>query len=92
MPGRVEGRGHPPGVERELAGEDVVDHLAPLAEGGLDQPPELVLGLGVEAVVRGVRLDDDDRRFDRGLGLERAPAARAKAIRTRAWYWTKTDR
>ena len=59
-----------PGVDRELARQDVVDHLAALAEGGLDEPPQLVLGLRVEAVVGGVRLDDDDRGFDRRLRLE----------------------
>ena len=64
---------HPPGIDRQLAREDVVEHLAAFAEGGLDEPPQLVLGLRVEPVVRFVGLDDDDRRFDRGLRFEGGP-------------------
>ena len=66
------------GVDRELARQHVVDHLAALAEGGLDQPPELVLVVRVEAVVGVVRLDDDDRRLDRRLRLEGRRRARAR--------------
>ena len=41
--GRLQGRGHARRVEGKLPGEHVVEHLAPFAERGLDQPPELVL-------------------------------------------------
>ena len=51
--GGRERRRHPPGIERQLARQDVVDHLAALAEGRLDQAPQLVLGRRVEAVVGG---------------------------------------
>jgi hypothetical protein len=78
-------------VERQLAGQHVVDHLAALTERGLDEPPELVLLVGRETVVRAVRLDDDHRRIHRGLRLERLGGTR-NATRTRAWYCTKTDR
>ena len=71
--GRVERRRHPAGIERELAGQDVVEHLAALAEARLDQPPQLVLGVGIEPVVGVERLDDDDRRFDRRRRLEGRP-------------------
>ena len=67
---RGQGRGDPAGVDRQLADQDVVDHLAPLAEGRLDEPPQLVLGLGLQAVVGVVRLDHDDRRLDGRLRLE----------------------
>ena len=80
--GAARGRCRPPsraavtsrGVERQLAGQDVVEHLAALAEARLDEPPELVLGVGVEAVVGVERLDDDDRRFDGRCRLERLGA------------------
>ena len=91
MPTAVEGRGHLGGVERQLAGQHVVEHLAALAEARLDEPPELVLGVGVEAVVGVERLHDDDRRLDRRCRLERLGRT-VNAIRTRAWYCTKTER
>ena len=59
------------GIERQLPGQDVVEHLAPLAERGLDEPPQLVFLGRIEAVVRGERLDDDHRRLDGRLRLER---------------------
>ena len=70
MPAAARAAVDPRPVDRQLAREDVVDHLAALAERRLDQAPELVLGLGIQAVVRVVRLDHDDRRLDRGLRLE----------------------
>ena len=68
-----------------------MEHLPALAERRLDEPPQLVLVLGVEAVVAGERLDDDDRRVDLGRRLERR-RRHDGAMRTVAWYWTKTDR
>ena len=79
------------GVDRELPGEHVVEHLAALAEARLDQAPELVFRDRVEPVVAVVRLDHDDGGLDRGLG-SKAPGGTRIAIRTRAWYCTKTDR
>ena len=69
-PGGRERRGHAPGIDRELPRQDVVDHLAPLAEGGLDEAPQAVLVLGRQAIVGVERLHDDDRRLDGGFGLE----------------------
>ena len=58
-------------LDGELPRQHVVEHLPPLAEAGLDEPPELVLGGGVrQPVVVRIRLDDDDRDLDRGLRLE----------------------
>ena len=36
---------------RQLAGQDVVQHLSPLAERRLDESPELILALRVEAIL-----------------------------------------
>ena len=55
--GRFEGRGHARRVEGELPRQHVVEHLPPLPERGLDQPPQLVLLLGGESIVRVIRLD-----------------------------------
>ena len=74
MPAVASAAGRRARRRRQLARQDVVDHLAALAEGGLDEPPQLVLGRGVEAVVRVVRLDDDDRRLDR-RARARTPSA-----------------
>src|SRR5207249_2273011 len=63
---------HPPGIERELARQHVVDHLATLSEGRLDKPPQLVLGHRVESIVSFVGLDDDHRGLDRRLRREGA--------------------
>ncbi len=57
----AEGRLYATGVDRQLAREHVVDHLAPFTERGLDQPPETVLRLRVEPIVGVVRLHHDDR-------------------------------
>ena len=80
-PGRCRPPRAPPstrsGIDRQLAGQDVVEHLAALAEArpgpaARARPPSS----GVEPVVGVERLDDDDRRLDRRLRLERRRAAR----------------
>ena len=70
-PGGLE-RGRDPGrLDGELPRQDVVEHLAALAEARLDEPPERVLGVGVrQPVVARVRLDDDHGALDGGLRLE----------------------
>ena len=81
----------PAGVDGQLPRQDVVEHLAALAERRLDEPPQLVLVVAGRGGRRRVRLDHDHRRLDRRLRLE-GLRRDADAIRTRAWYWTKTDR
>ena len=63
-----------PADVRQLARQHVVEHLAPLPEAGLDQPPQLAPRVAVEAARPG--LADQDCRLDLRRGLERRRAAR----------------
>ena len=69
--GRREGRRRPaPASTGSWRDRTLWSILRRSRKRGLDQPPQLVLVVGVEPVVGVVRLDDDDRRLDRRLRLE----------------------
>ena len=74
----------------KLSQQHVVEHLAALAEGRLHEPPELVLG-GWRPGAAGARYPTRMAESTAGAG-SKAAAGTMKAMRTSAWYWTKTDR
>ena len=89
--GRREGRASSlGGIDRQLAREHVVEHLAALAEARLDEAPELVLAIGGEAASAS-RLHDETAESTFGAGSNASGGTGARSGRA-AWYCTNTER